>query len=53
MSGIPKSPVGAGRLAYRLWRRLTPAERRILLEAARVHGPKVAAAAAALARKKR
>ena len=37
--------MAAGLVAYGLWRKLTPAQRRLLLEAARTHGPKVAAAA--------
>jgi hypothetical protein len=45
MPRIPKSPVAAGMVAYSLWQRLTPEQRRMLLEAARKHGPKVAAAA--------
>jgi hypothetical protein len=32
-------------MAYGLWQRLTPEQRRVLLEAARTHGPRVAAAA--------
>lgn len=42
---IPKNPVAAGMLAYSLWRKLTPSQRRLLLEAAKAHGPKVASAA--------
>lgn len=51
---IPTNPVAAGVLAYKLWRKLPPAQRRVLLRAARTHGPRVAAAAAAAtkARKK-
>ena len=37
--------MAAGLFAYGLWRKLSPAQRRLLLEAARTHGPKVAAAA--------
>ncbi len=47
---IPRNPVAAGLLAYSLWRKLPPAQRRLLLEAARTHGPRVAAAAAAAAK---
>ena len=47
MPRIPKNPVAAGMLAYSLWAKLTPAQRRMLLEAARTHGPRVAAAAKA------
>jgi hypothetical protein len=35
--------------AYALWRKLTPAQRRMLLSAARTHGPKLASAAASAA----
>jgi hypothetical protein len=42
---LPKTPVAAGMMAYGLWQRLTPEQRRVLLEAARTHGPRVAAAA--------
>jgi hypothetical protein len=45
MPRIPKNPVAAGMLAYSLWAKLSPAQRRMLLEAARTHGPRVAAAA--------
>ena len=47
--------MAAGLLAYTMWRKLPPAQRRLLLNAARTHGPRVAAAAAAAAkaRKKR
>ena len=42
---LPRNPMAAGLAAYGLWRKLTPAQRRLLLDAARAHGPKVAAAA--------
>jgi len=45
MPRLPKSPAAAGMLAFSLWQKLTPAQRRLLLETARTHGPKVAAAA--------
>jgi hypothetical protein len=32
-------------MAYGLWQKLTPEQRRVLLAAARTHGPRVAAAA--------
>jgi len=41
------NPVSLGFATYRLWRRLPPAQRRLVLELARTHGPKVAAAAVA------
>ena len=47
MAGMPRpatSPVALGLAAFRLWRRLPPAQRRMLLEVARTHGPRVAAA---------
>jgi hypothetical protein len=40
----PTSPLGIAFGAFHLWRRLPPAQRRQVLTAARVHGPKVAAA---------
>jgi len=45
MPRLPRSPVAASMMALSLWQRLTPAQRRLLFEAARTHGPKVAAAA--------
>jgi len=47
---IPRSPVAASLLAYDLWRKLPPAQRRLLLDAARTHGPRIAAAATAAAK---
>jgi hypothetical protein len=47
---IPTNPVAAGLFAYTMWRKLPPAQRRLLLQAARTHGPRVAAAAAAAAK---
>ena len=46
----PTSPIGLAFGAFHLWRRLPPAQRRQVLQAARTHGPKVAAAV--LARRK-
>ena len=40
---IPTNPVAAGWLAYTMWRKLPPAHRRLLLTAARTHGPRIAA----------
>ena len=50
----PKGTIGMALAAYKLWRRLPPAQKRLMLDQARVHGPKAAAAAAAIvkARKK-
>jgi hypothetical protein len=45
MPRIPKNPVAAGMFAYGMWLKLTPQQRKLLLEAARTHGPKVASAA--------
>jgi hypothetical protein len=50
---LPTNPMAAGLFAYGMWRKLSPAQRRLLLQAARTHGPKVAAAAAAAARSRR
>ena len=46
---IPTNPMAAGLFAYTMWRKLPPAQRRLLLQAARAHGPRVAAAAASAA----
>jgi hypothetical protein len=43
------NPLSLGFATYRIWRRLPPAQRRLVLELARKHGPKVAAAAVAAA----
>ena len=40
----PTSPLGVALTAYELWRRLPPRQRKRLIEATRVHGPKLAAA---------
>ena len=40
----PTSPLGVAITAFELWRRLPPRQRRLLLQATRTHGPKVAAA---------
>lgn len=48
---FPTSPIGLALTAFHLWRRLPPAQRRQVMNMARVHGPKVAAAV--LARRKR
>jgi hypothetical protein len=45
--------MAVGLFAYGLWRKLTPAQRRVLLDAARTHGPKVVAAATAAAQTRR
>jgi hypothetical protein len=45
----PTSPLALGLAAFRLWRRLPPAQRAVILEVARTRGPRVAAAAVAAA----
>ena len=42
---VPRNPIAVGLFAYGLWQKLSPEQRRVLLTAARAHGPKVAAAA--------
>ncbi|WP_329643130.1 hypothetical protein [Gaiella sp.] len=49
MRRISTSPVALAFLLFRVWRRLTPAQRRIVLGLARTHGPRIAAGAAAAA----
>ena len=49
----PAQPVALGFTAFRLWRRLPPAQRRMLLEVARTHGPRIAAGAVAAASSRR
>jgi hypothetical protein len=44
----PRGTIGMALAAYKLWRRLPPAQKRLVLDRARVHGPKAAAAAAAM-----
>ena len=48
----PTSPLGLAFTAFHLWRRLPPAQRRQVMNMARVHGPKVATAVLAARRKK-
>ena len=50
---IPTNPIAAGFVALKVWRRLSPTQRRLLLDAARTHGPRVAMAAAAAAKARR
>jgi hypothetical protein len=49
----PTSPLALGFAAFRLWRRLPPAQRAMILEVARTQGPRVAAAAVAAASARR
>jgi hypothetical protein len=51
MAPIKAYPVTAAFVLYRAWRRLPPHQRRLLLDAARTHGPTVAARAAAASRR--
>ncbi len=50
---VPKSSVGVALAAYRMWRRLPPAQKRLVLTQVRKHGPKAAAAAASIVRQTR
>jgi hypothetical protein len=43
-------PLGLALTAYDIWRRLSPRQRRMLVESARKHGPRVASAAVKRAR---
>lgn len=43
----PKGTIGMALAAYRMWQRLPPSQKRALLDQARKHGPKAAAAASA------
>jgi hypothetical protein len=49
----PSSPVGLALATYEIWRRLPPSQRRRVLRAARIHGPRAAAAILALRRRPR
>ncbi|HET8742224.1 MAG TPA: hypothetical protein VFM41_06330 [Gaiella sp.] len=49
MFRLRTSPVALVFLLFRVWRRLSPAQRRIVLSLARSHGPRIAAGAAAAA----
>jgi hypothetical protein len=49
MKGGSTSPVALGFALFRVWRRLPPAQRQVLLQVARTHGPRIAAGAAAAA----
>jgi hypothetical protein len=44
----PKGTIGIAFAAYKLWRRLPPAQRRAPFDQAKKHGPKAAAAAGAV-----
>jgi hypothetical protein len=45
-------PIGLLLTAWDLWRRLPPRQRRMIVEQARKHGPRLASAAAAKGRKR-
>jgi hypothetical protein len=49
----PKGTIGMALAAYKLWRRMPPAQKRLMLDQARRHGPKAAAAATALLKSKK
>ena len=49
----PKGSIGIALATYRLWRRLPPAQRALVITQLRKHGPKAASAAAALAKTRR
>jgi hypothetical protein len=49
MPPIPRSPFALTLVLFRVWRRLTPTQRRMVVELARAHGPRIAAGAAAAA----
>jgi hypothetical protein len=49
----PRSTIGLALAAYKVWRRLPPAQRRAVLNQARKHGPKAAAAAGAVLKGRR
>jgi hypothetical protein len=49
MPRIPKSPLALAFFLFRLWRRLPPAQRRMVVRLAWAHGPRIAAGAAAAA----
>jgi hypothetical protein len=48
---IPRSPTALAFVLYRAWAKLPPEQRRELLNAAREHGPQIAAKAAAVTKK--
>jgi hypothetical protein len=49
----PRGTIGLALAAYKLWRRLPPAQRAVLFQQARRHGPRAAAAAGALIKSRR
>ena len=49
MLRIPKSQLALAFFLFRLWRRLPPAQRRMVMRLAWAHGPRIAAGAAAAA----
>jgi hypothetical protein len=53
MPRIPKSPLALVFVLFRVWRRLPPAQRRLVMRLAWAHSPRIAAGAAASARRRR
>jgi hypothetical protein len=49
MPKISRSPFALALLLFRVWARLTPSQRRMVMGLARAHGPRIAAGAAAAA----
>jgi hypothetical protein len=49
MPRISRNPFALAFLLFRVWARLTPSQRRMVLLLARAHGPRIAAGAAAVA----
>jgi hypothetical protein len=49
MPKISRSPFALAFLLFRVWARLTPSQRRMVMGLARAHGPRIAAGAAAAA----
>ncbi len=49
----PKGSIGVALAAYKMWRRMPPAQKALVVEQIRRHGPKAATAAAALVKTSR
>jgi hypothetical protein len=49
----PKGSIGVALAAYKMWRRMPPAQKALVVEQIRRHGPKAASAAAALVKTSR
>jgi hypothetical protein len=50
---LRRSPITLALTVWEIWRRLPPQHRQRLLEATRTHGPRLAAAAIAMKRRRR